>query len=343
MRNRSCGQAPIGILFWIVGLGLFVLPFLRAQDAMDPEGDDPGRAASEIDFPFTEDAETWEEEFGEPLLEPIRTASEAAFGLDALTPHDPLFDAARVRAGKDSYDKHCIGCHGSIGDGAGPAARYLSPRPRNFRKGMFKFTSTATMERPLPEDIFGTLTRGLSGSSMPDFRLLSDEMRWDLVEYVRYLGIRGEFEQLALDLAWEDEEIPDFEEVEEIVRGFWDPATLRATYPPISEPEKDADSIARGRELYFDTTTANCAACHGDTGVGDGPSAGDFLDEWGYPILPRDLTTGVYRAGSDPASLYRSIATGINGTPMPSFGSSMTPENIWDLVHFVQSLRRTPR
>jgi mono/diheme cytochrome c family protein len=30
--------------------------------------------------------------------------------------------------------------------------------------------------------------------------------------------------------------------------------------------------------------------------------------------------------------------TGLNGTPMPSFADSISPEEAWDLVHFIQSL-----
>jgi mono/diheme cytochrome c family protein len=36
--------------------------------------------------------------------------------------------------------------------------------------------------------------------------------------------------------------------------------------------------------------------------------------------------------------LYRTISNGIKGTPMPSYSGAMTPEQMWDLVHFVQSL-----
>ena len=119
---------------------------------------------------------------------------------------------------------------------------------------------------------------------------------------------------------------------------------LRDAYPYYlagrAETPNDEASIARGREVYFDTAVANCASCHGDTGKGDGPSAEGFDDGWGYPIAPRDLTTGVFRAGSSPADLYRSIATGINGTPMPSFSGSLSPEEIWDLVHFVQNMSK---
>ena len=335
----TAGQAPLAALFWVAGLGLFCLPFLRDPAAPDPEGPDPGRALSEIDIPFPEDLAVFGEEFELDLETPLREASERWFAIDSperLT--GDLLDPARVRAGERAYVTHCAGCHGADGNGAGPAARHLDPRPRNFRRGVFKFTSTASGERPLPADLFQTITRGLSGSSMPDFRLVSEEIRWDLVAYVRQLSIRGEFEQLALDLAWEEEDLPDLEEAAELVLERWSPDALRALYPPTPEGPRDRESIERGRELYFDTTTANCAACHGDTGVGDGPSAGDFADGWGYPLVPRDLTTGVFRAGADPAALYRSIATGINGTPMPSFGDSMEPEEIWDLVHFVQSM-----
>ena len=175
---------------------------------------------------------------------------------------------------------------------------------------------------------------------MPEFRLYSEEFRWDMVEYVRYLAIRGEFEQLALDIAWEDEEMPDFDEVEEIVLDRWSEESIRAVFPPISETNYDDESVARGRALFIDEAGANCASCHGAGGAGDGPAATATLDDWGYPIRPRDLRSGTYRAGSTPADLYRSIATGINGTPMPAYGGAISPESIWDLVHFVQSLAR---
>lgn len=335
-RSRRSGAAAFGALLWLLALLLLVAPFLRAPDGLGPEGRDDD-LRSDLDRPFALDVADWEAEFEPGLAAFIAEAGEEWFGRDSARLADTgLVRRERVAAGERAYRMHCVGCHGVTGDGAGPAALHLSPRPRNFRRGVFKFTSTDTGQRPLRRDLFSVVTRGLAGSSMPEFRLLSEEIRWDLVEYVRYVAMRGEFEQLLLDLAWEDEELPEADEVAEIVYERWGDAV--ATYPSAAETDADAASIERGREVYFDTAVANCAACHGETGRGDGPSATDFDDGWGYPIAPRDLTTGVFRAGSGPEDLYRSIATGINGTPMGSFSGSLTPEQIWDLVHFVQSL-----
>jgi len=338
--SDAAGNAPIVVLFWAGAALLFFGPFLRDPSGLDPEGDDPGRLLSETDIPFAEDVANFEEEHQLGLGAAIAGESGARFELGSQRLLETgLFDVERVIAGRSAYERHCIGCHGSSGDGAGPAARHLSPRPRNFRGGVFKFTSTATGSSPLPRDLFQTVTRGLSGASMPGYRLLSEELRWDLVEYVRYLAVRGSFEQLMLDLAWEEEEIPDADEVAGIVLERWRPADLKAVYPPVPELDRSAETVARGRELFTDTGGANCAACHGPEGRGDGPSAAEFEDAWGYTIVPRDLTRGVFRAGSEPADLYRSISTGINGTPMPSYAASFSPEDLWSLVHFVQSLR----
>ena len=334
------GQAGVALLFWLVGLTILFAPFLREQSAPDQEGDDPGRLLSEIDIPFDEDVSNFEEDFELPLGDAIASESERWFGEESeLLRDSELIELGRLEAGERAYVRYCLGCHGSTGDGAGAAARYLEPRPRNFRRGLFKFTSTSTGEPPLRRDLFQTITRGLAGSSMPEFRLLSEERRWDLVEYVRYLAMRGSFEQLMLDLAWEDEEVPDPDEVAEIVMERWAPENMRAVYPAVTEIPMTAETIARGEELFVSVTGANCAACHGPGGKGDGPAAYDFKDEWGYPVKPRDLTRGVFRAGSEAADLYRSIATGITGTPMPSYASSIEPEDIWSLVHFIQNLR----
>lgn len=340
MAGRS-GHAALALVFWAVGFTLMLAPFLiRDQDQADPEGNDPGRAVSETDRPIAEQLAAFDAEFGVDLTTTLAAAREQYFseGTELI---DDLVHFERLESGERAYRSHCVGCHGDTADGGGPAATHLDPRPRVLAKGVFKFTSTPTGVAPLRGDIFQTITRGLAGSSMPDFRLLSSELRWDMVEYVRYVAMVGAYERLVLDIARDDEEVPDeddlLEYAEIVLEGWW-PSELKPVFPPISEPEYDEASVERGRVVFTDASGANCASCHGQTGIGDGPSATNFLDDWGYPIVPRDLTTGVFRAGSEPADLYRSIMTGINGTPMPSYGSSIPPEDIWALVHFIQSL-----
>ena len=245
-----------------------------------------------------------------------------------------LFEVERLVPGEREYRRLCAGCHGLAGDGSGPSSRYLDPRPRNFRKGIFKFTSTGWDSRARREDLFRTITDGLVGSAMPEFRLLPEEKRWDVVEYVRFLAIQGEFEQTLVREALGFEEWPDPDETFARIAGWWGDA--KQAFPGGEEPANDADSIARGRGVY-QSLTAACTSCHGPQGRGDGPSANEFLDAWGYPIFPRDLTTGQLRVGTGSADLYVLLAHGIKGTPMPGQAGALTDQELWDLVHFVQS------
>src|SRR3974390_2059387 len=48
----------------------------------------------------------------------------------------------RLKQGRNLYMTHCQHCHGVTGDGKGPTARFLNPRPRDYRQGTFKFKST---------------------------------------------------------------------------------------------------------------------------------------------------------------------------------------------------------
>ena len=241
------GSAGVTLLFWLFALCLFALPFLgqpTRADVVDwttkPEGAewssiDPGRNL-ELDIPFALDVSDFDEEFAgefeQDLATVIGEASEKYYGQDSeLLAQSGLLDVSRLAAGERAYDYECAGCHGRAGDGGGPSARFLAPRPRNFRKGKFKFTSTATGERPRREDLMRTITNGLVGSAMPKFPLISEERRWDIVEYVRYLSIRGEFEQIMIDTAWNEEEIPDPEEIAEIVNGRWDSDALKVVFP----------------------------------------------------------------------------------------------------------------
>jgi len=94
------------------------------------------------------------------------------------------------QAGKGVYDQHCAACHGANGDGNGPAAVWLYPKPRNFSAGLFKIKSTPAQSLPTDEDLFQSITRGLAGSSMPSFLYLTEQERRDVVQFVKSLTAR---------------------------------------------------------------------------------------------------------------------------------------------------------
>ena len=61
--------------------------------------------------------------------------------------------------------------------------------------------------------------------------------------------------------------------------------------------------------------------------------------------IPRNLRQGIYRGGRSPVDLYQRIYAGINGVPMPGVGpatpgaqGTLQPDEIWNLVDYVQSL-----
>jgi mono/diheme cytochrome c family protein len=82
-----------------------------------------------------------------------------------------LLAAAPAAADEGSrvYRARCAVCHGVDGRGDGPAAGMLSPRPRDFTTGRYKFRSTPTGRLPALEDVVTTTARGLRGTSMPGF------------------------------------------------------------------------------------------------------------------------------------------------------------------------------
>ena len=129
------------------------------------------------------------------------------------------------------FRRHCAGCHGISGDGAGPAAAVLDPYPRDFRNGVFKYTSTAGGAKPLREDLLRTLQQGIPGTAMPSFRKLPGEQLDTLLEYVKYLAIRGETELSLLQTVSGRRREPAARHASEIIgeglspaAGAWDEA-----------------------------------------------------------------------------------------------------------------------
>ncbi len=100
-----------------------------------------------------------------------------------------------LQQGHKLYMTHCEHCHGVSGDGKGPTASYFDIKPRDYRLGRFKFTSTKSTDRATRDDLVRTVRQGIPGTYMPSFLLFTDEEIGPIVEYVRWLAMRGEFEE----------------------------------------------------------------------------------------------------------------------------------------------------
>lgn len=307
-------------------------------------------------------------------LQQVVNATVAAFG----TPDEPFvfeeteldLDKIKMAAGPVSsdidgtpqglYRKHCAQCHGISGDGAGPSALLLNPYPRDFRKGTFKFNSTPPGAKPTDDDIRKVILAGIPGTGMPSFGTLPPEEIDALVEYVKYLAFRGEVETIVQSLVIEEDEELDHDFLlDEAVYPIADLWVASADDSMVVEPAdpRPADleaSIAAGREL-FKSEKLGCTKCHGPEGAGDGKEKS--FDAWNNPktfaspeeiaklwtlplqeLRPRNLRAGVFRGGRDPIDIYRRIYTGIEGTPMPASGQSLSSTEIWNLVDYVLSL-----
>jgi mono/diheme cytochrome c family protein len=263
------------------------------------------------------------------------------------------------------YRKQCAHCHGISGDGNGPTAIFLNPYPRDYRQGVFKFTSTGPSMKPTRADLKRTIVEGLMGTAMPSFRLLPERDIEALVEYVKYLSMRGQTEIELNVMADQEEELPaDHAALAAVVAGVaeqWSAAEDAVVVPaqenlPPFDPSLDKAawqaSVDRGRQLFRDGKTANCIKCHGPNGLGDGGGE-DLYDDWNkqkpkepnahwslppQELKPRNLRLGIYRGGRRPIDIYRRIFSGIKGTPMPAAGNVLKEPQIWDVVNYVLQL-----
>ena len=251
------------------------------------------------------------------------------------------------------YRQHCVQCHGVAGDGQGIAAQWLDPKPRDYRKGVFKWKSTVLNAKPTKNDLAETIRNGTYGASMPSFRLLNNEQINDVVEYVVYLSMRGEFERTLIFALMNGDEYDTQKELDR-VRSLWNQANNAIVQPALSAPAYEVDSddykaaVIRGRDLFLGENTG-CYKCHGKDGKADPSQMAQaekdkMFDDWGHQNFPRNLNYGLYRGGRHPLDLYRRVHQGIRGTAMPGQGDNpkVKPEMIWDIVLFLKQLPRQP-
>ncbi|MCA9070867.1 MAG: c-type cytochrome [Planctomycetaceae bacterium] len=261
---------------------------------------------------------------------------------------NPDVETDHLKQGQEVYEFYCQQCHGVTGDGNGPAAAAMRPRPRDYRKGIFKFTSTPYGYKPRRDDLKRTLRNGVPGTSMPAFDRLPEGDIDAVVDYVLALTHRGEFEReltaQASDLEEYQEDIVN--DALELIDSDWNKAEASIVYPLTPQPQFTAENVQRGKDAFTqaEPVGVGCMKCHGADGRGlTQEKIGK--DIWGHPTKAADITSGMLRGGSEPLDIYRRIHSGINGTPMPNFSNSLKerPELLWDLVAYVMYLSNVRR
>ena len=221
-----------------------------------------------------------------------------------------------TKYGKEVYERRCLGCHGEKGDGNGPAATFLNTqRPRNFVSGVFKFHLNKEAI-PSDGDLLRTITRGVRGTAMPAWYELPLNDRLAVVPYIKY--------ELAVDRSDPNK-----------------PYAFFAEEPPSAPlyigrpPAPTLETIERGKTVW---QGAKCWECHGNTGKGDGEKAAGLKDDLGFPILPADLSAGQFKSGPAAEDIFRTMTTGLSGTPMPSYRDALPEADRWALSYYVLSL-----
>lgn len=241
------------------------------------------------------------------------TAVLLGAGLLALRPavSDPeKADYARYAQGREVFETNCMICHGEKGDGNGELAATLSPRPRSFREGMFKFRTTPWDKMPTDADLKHTIRTGLSGTAMGMFAHLTEEDVDAVVVYVKSFSRRWK----KAEHAGQPMALPE--------KPAW-----------FSDKAETAARAERGKVLFANT----CASCHGPNADGKGPAAAALKDVWDLPAQPSDLRQPHLRCGDRPEDIYRVLATGLNGTPMVSFDQTLTPEQRWEIIAWLST------
>ena len=235
----------------------------------------------------------------------------AAVALAAGTMPTAAQEAGGEAAGKAVYDKWCAGCHGVEGDGNGPAAHYMLPRPRDFTRALYQVRTTPSGQVPTDEDILHVIDVGMPNTAMPGWEeTLTRAEREALVPYLK---------SFSRFFTGEEPQPMEFGRA----------------------PGGGDEAIARGAEIYQEV---ECWQCHGQAGRGDGTSAPTLEDDAGQPIYAANLRKSwTFNGGGTVEDIYRRLRTGLDGTPMPTFddlisAGIVTEDGLWDLAHYVRSL-----
>ena len=119
------------------------------------------------------------------LLAPLVALPAGLLALALAARAQSPADGADLALGKARFEVFCASCHGAAGDGQGPAAKGLTPPPRNFTVGDFRYGGT-------DKDIFEVISNGAASKGGSPLMaawgpIIPEAERWALVRYIRSL------------------------------------------------------------------------------------------------------------------------------------------------------------
>jgi mono/diheme cytochrome c family protein len=279
----------------------------------------------------------------------------------------------QLKKGAILYRDQCMHCHGLEGNGRGPTGYWVNPPPRDYRQGIFKFTSSSLPQgerKPRLEDLLHVLTTGIDGTSMPSFGLLKQDEREAIVSYVIQMSMRGEVEYLTMyDQLYNNEKQTPLmtirtedtkptlkgalEDNQALIASRWvnaqkpDAAIIPTPYPYPHDDPAFLESAGRGGKVFLGI--GGCISCHQNYGR----ESNLVYDDWGTIVRGRNLYEGHYRGGRRPLDLYYRVHSGIKGAGMTAYKdlkAQMKPEDVglneeqfqkidvlWDLVNFMRA------
>ena len=246
----------------------------------------------------------------------------------------------QLTRGRRDFVQFCSSCHGLDGDGYGRSAQHLRPPPRSFHQSTFKFTKVPSAFLPNDDALIRLVRHGLDGTPMLKWDVSEERLR-DVVQYLKSLSPE--------DTGWRDAT----NEIGEVVATTPDPWV-----------GKEKEAIEAGRVSYHKN---QCFGCHPayakpaeintmrgvppDTTYGADLTYSKLKRDSSFEVLgyhvaipAPDFTWNTIRYGRDATEVFQTIAAGIGGAGMPTWGrvgdqkGAVPDEEIWALAHYVRWL-----
>ena len=290
------------------------------------------RAAAAEPGRFRKDGDTWVDARGEYAWD----AEEEVYWQDV--------PASTLTRGRQDFVQFCSSCHGLAGDGYGRSARGLRPPPRSFLRSTFKFTKVPGEFLPNDDALLRLVQHGLDGTPMLRWAVSEQRLR-DILQYVKSLSPE--------DSGWRD----PTNEIGDVIYTPDDPWQ-----------GKEQQAVAAGAEAYH---KRQCWSCHpayvteeqlnalrgiyAATAYDATLTYGKLKKDSSYEVLgyhvaipAPDFTWHVLRYGRDAREVFQTIAAGIGGAGMPTWGrtgpdakGAVSDEEIWAIAHYVRHLVAT--